>query len=170
MERARIRIGALVDIVLKAHQSTGQLSRGTVSEILTNSSHHPRGCKVRLEDGRVGRVQAVISSPGSSSNERNELNFNSRGRLPDTVSPPPPTGLTLSDFLPDFGEKEITSGKEWACLICTLENSGRDRVCGACGSDRPEKATLQNSSVTCSRCTFINSKGSVICQACGGAL
>jgi len=31
-----------------------------VAEILTNSDFHPRGIKVRLEDGQVGRVQSIL--------------------------------------------------------------------------------------------------------------
>jgi len=46
-----------VDIVLKADQPTGKLTRGVVKRILTNSPTHPRGIKVMLEDGQVGRVQ-----------------------------------------------------------------------------------------------------------------
>jgi uncharacterized repeat protein (TIGR03833 family) len=60
--RADIRPGCTVDIVQKADQRSGKLTRGTVQEILTNSSFHPHGIKVRLADGRVGRVAAVIGS------------------------------------------------------------------------------------------------------------
>jgi uncharacterized repeat protein (TIGR03833 family) len=31
-----------------------------VKEILTSSATHPHGIKVRLEDGQVGRVQAIV--------------------------------------------------------------------------------------------------------------
>ncbi|SMC24210.1 conserved hypothetical protein [Clostridium acidisoli DSM 12555] len=58
--RADIYAGRLVDIVLKEDQRTGKLTRGTVKDILTKSSYHPRGIKVRLTDGQVGRVQAII--------------------------------------------------------------------------------------------------------------
>jgi len=58
--RRDVRVGDEVDIVLKRDQSTGRLTRGVVSEILTNSPFHARGVKVRLSDGRVGRVKAVI--------------------------------------------------------------------------------------------------------------
>ena len=58
--RADIKPGALVDIVLKKDQPTGALTRGRVSRILTNSRTHPHGIKVMLEDGRVGRVQAIV--------------------------------------------------------------------------------------------------------------
>lgn len=59
-ERDKIELGALVDIVLKEDQKTGKLTRGRVGEILTNSSFHPHGIKVRLRDGQVGRVQTVL--------------------------------------------------------------------------------------------------------------
>ena len=58
--RAEIKIGALVDIVLKKDQPTGKLTRGHVKRILTNSPTHPHGIKVMLEDGQVGRVQEII--------------------------------------------------------------------------------------------------------------
>jgi len=58
--RDAIRPGLTVDIVQKQDQRTGKLTRGKVKEILTNSASHPHGIKVRLEDGRVGRVAAII--------------------------------------------------------------------------------------------------------------
>ena len=59
--RADIRIGALVDIVLKKDQGTGELTRGHVKRILTNSAHHPHGIKVMLSEGdAVGRVKYII--------------------------------------------------------------------------------------------------------------
>jgi uncharacterized repeat protein (TIGR03833 family) len=57
--RSEIRPGSLVDIVLKADQPTGKLTRGVVADLLTNSSNHPQGIKVRLNDGKIGRVQAI---------------------------------------------------------------------------------------------------------------
>ncbi len=57
--RSDIRPGSRVAIVLKEDQRTGNLTMGVVREILTPSAYHPRGIKVRLEDGRVGRVQRV---------------------------------------------------------------------------------------------------------------
>ncbi|MED3761377.1 YwbE family protein [Peribacillus frigoritolerans] len=57
--RKDITPGAFVDIVLKADQRTGKLTSGTVKDILTNSSTHPHGIKVRLTDGQVGRVQVI---------------------------------------------------------------------------------------------------------------
>ena len=60
-EREKVKIGSEVEVILKANQKTGTLTRGIVAEILTNSSFHPRGIKVRLEDGQIGRVQNIIS-------------------------------------------------------------------------------------------------------------
>jgi len=60
--RKDIRPGLEVDIILKKDQRTGKRTRGIVKAILTNSSFHPHGIKVRLQDGQVGRVQEILSS------------------------------------------------------------------------------------------------------------
>lgn len=59
--RKDITPGIEVDIVLKADQRTGKLTNGIVRDILTNSSTHPHGIKVRLTDGQVGRVKSIKS-------------------------------------------------------------------------------------------------------------
>lgn len=59
--RKNVKPGTEVMVVLKRDQRTGKLTRGTVKEVLTNSSSHPRGIKVRLSDGRVGRVQEILA-------------------------------------------------------------------------------------------------------------
>jgi uncharacterized repeat protein (TIGR03833 family) len=48
-----------VSIVLKEDQPTGHQVKGIVAELLTRGDH-PRGVKVRLRDGRVGRVQKLV--------------------------------------------------------------------------------------------------------------
>jgi uncharacterized repeat protein (TIGR03833 family) len=58
--RDAIHPGDTVDIILKTDQRSGKLTRGIVQEILTNSSFHPHGIKVRIRDGRVGRVAGVM--------------------------------------------------------------------------------------------------------------
>ena len=58
--RKNIKPGAKVNIVLKADQRSGKLTSGVVRDILTSSSHHPHGIKVRLESGEVGRVKEVL--------------------------------------------------------------------------------------------------------------
>ncbi|EXJ57222.1 hypothetical protein A1O7_07569 [Cladophialophora yegresii CBS 114405] len=56
---AQIKPGLPVSIVLKADQRTGRQVQGTVSQLLTRHNH-PRGIKVKLTDGRVGRVQQIL--------------------------------------------------------------------------------------------------------------
>jgi uncharacterized repeat protein (TIGR03833 family) len=58
-KRKDIRPGMRVRIIEKHNQKTGALSGGIVARILTKSPSHPHGIKVMLEDGRVGRVQAI---------------------------------------------------------------------------------------------------------------
>jgi uncharacterized repeat protein (TIGR03833 family) len=55
----QVTAGAHVAIVLKADQPTGRTVSGVVRDVLTRGDH-PRGIKVRLADGRVGRVQAIV--------------------------------------------------------------------------------------------------------------
>lgn len=63
-KRGDIRRGARVLIVLKKDQGTGKLTEGTVADILTGSSVHPHGIKVRLSSGEVGRVKQILENPG----------------------------------------------------------------------------------------------------------
>lgn len=65
--RSSIRTGICVDIVTKQDQRSNKRTRGMVLEILTNSSFHPHGIKVRLEDGKVGRVVAIVSDDPADS-------------------------------------------------------------------------------------------------------
>ena len=58
-ERIDIKAGLRVSIVVKADQRSGKLTEGVVKDILTNSSVHPHGIKVRLEGGQVGRVKKI---------------------------------------------------------------------------------------------------------------
>jgi uncharacterized repeat protein (TIGR03833 family) len=59
-DRKDIRPGVRVRIVLKQDQRTGKLTGGTVKDVLTKSTHHPHGIKVRLETGEVGRVKEIV--------------------------------------------------------------------------------------------------------------
>ena len=59
-KRSNIKIGSNVSIVLKEDQRSGKLTDGVVQDILTNSSTHPHGIKVRLMSGEVGRVKEVF--------------------------------------------------------------------------------------------------------------
>ena len=59
-KRSEIKSGMNVGIVLKEDQSTGYITYGVVQRILTNSSTHPHGIKVRLISGEVGRVKEYV--------------------------------------------------------------------------------------------------------------
>lgn len=58
--RSDVKPGARVGIVRKQDQRSGKLTEGVVQTILTNSSTHPHGIKVRLVSGEVGRVKAIL--------------------------------------------------------------------------------------------------------------
>jgi uncharacterized repeat protein (TIGR03833 family) len=47
-------------IIQKQDQRTEKLTEGIVKDILTSSSTHPHGIKVRLINGIVGRVKQIL--------------------------------------------------------------------------------------------------------------
>jgi uncharacterized repeat protein (TIGR03833 family) len=59
-KRAQLKPGLRVRIVLKQDQPSGKLTEGILKDILTSSPTHPHGIKVRLMDGKVGRVKEII--------------------------------------------------------------------------------------------------------------
>ena len=58
-KRGNIFSGMHVSIVQKKDQASGKLTKGVVKDILTKSSVHQHGIKVRLETGEVGRVKII---------------------------------------------------------------------------------------------------------------
>jgi uncharacterized repeat protein (TIGR03833 family) len=58
--RGDIKPGLRVLTVLKRDQRSGKVTEGIVKDILTKSPTHPRGIKVRLESGEVGRVKEIL--------------------------------------------------------------------------------------------------------------
>jgi uncharacterized repeat protein (TIGR03833 family) len=58
--RKDIRPGLRVEIILKRDQHSGKRTIGIVQDILTSAAYHSRGIKVRLDDGQIGRVQAIL--------------------------------------------------------------------------------------------------------------
>lgn len=69
--------GVGVNIVLKADQRTGRLTTGHIADILTRGDH-PRGIKVRLTTGQIGRVQSLaegsaMQQPDILAQSSNEL-------------------------------------------------------------------------------------------------
>ena len=57
--RNDIKVGLSVGVVLKKDQKSGNITKGEVSRILTNSGSHHHGIKVMLSDGQVGRVKEI---------------------------------------------------------------------------------------------------------------
>ncbi|MDF2881416.1 MAG: hypothetical protein K0R54_1973 [Clostridiaceae bacterium] len=57
--RKDIKVGTKVLVVQKQDQRSGKLTEGIVQKLLTNSQVHPRGIKVMLEGGIVGRVKVI---------------------------------------------------------------------------------------------------------------
>ena len=60
--RANIKPGLEVGVVKKEDQRSGKITIGVVKDILTKSSYHPHGIKVRLTSGEVGRVKEIGSA------------------------------------------------------------------------------------------------------------
>ena len=58
--RSCINPGIDVYIVKKEDQRSGKETIGTVSRLLTKSAYHPRGIKVMLDNGIVGRVARFV--------------------------------------------------------------------------------------------------------------
>lgn len=58
--RSRIRPGTAVWIIEKEHYGTQNYKQGIVQDILSSVAQHPRGIKVRLVDGSIGRVQWLM--------------------------------------------------------------------------------------------------------------
>ena len=64
-QRSKPQSGLEVEIVQKQDHRSGVLTRGVVRDILTNSSTHLHGIKVRLETGGVVRVKHIHSQTWS---------------------------------------------------------------------------------------------------------
>lgn len=58
--RNLIRPGVSVWIIEKENYGTTNYKQGIVQQLLTSKGVHPRGIKVRLVDGTVGRVQWLV--------------------------------------------------------------------------------------------------------------
>lgn len=59
-KRSNIKVGLDVGIVMKDDQQSGYITYGKVQQILTKSSSHPHGIKVRLDTKEVGRVKEIV--------------------------------------------------------------------------------------------------------------
>lgn len=117
--------GVSVYIVLKQDQPTGREVQGVVQDLLTRGNH-PRGIKVRLTDGRVGRVQRMANdqpppqqAPAQQQQQQQPAGFVVRreGRQVPTYTdirndeyPSLPPPRTLLDFLPDTENETRSEG------------------------------------------------------------
>jgi uncharacterized repeat protein (TIGR03833 family) len=135
--RFDISPGTSVAIVLKCDQGSGRLTNGIVQSILTNSENHPRGIKVRLTSGQVGRVQhigATSATHAAASDfdapEDTLLSTRPAPSLGDWLQfPAPPTRTTTSAPPP------VTP---WVCTACTFENTNIELECEMCMTVRSD--------------------------------
>ena len=58
--RSEIKRGDAVWVIEKSEYGTNNFTQGIVKDILTSKEDHPRGVKVRLVDGTIGRVQWLM--------------------------------------------------------------------------------------------------------------
>lgn len=107
--------GAAVFIVLKDDQPTGQETAGIVADVLTKGNH-PRGIKVRLQDGQVGRVQRMGTAESTQQDASSGYDATSSSRLPrrdfshkytdvrldEHEYPSELPSRSLADFMPEF--------------------------------------------------------------------
>lgn len=128
--------GATVSIVLKADQPTGHEVQGTVQDLLTRGDH-PRGIKVRLVDGRVGRVQRMaptydessavqVSSGLDGAYGREDLRserggHRSQGRGRGRAQPQPPKYQDVRDDDYTYTEEHREQGNSLAVYLDAFE-------------------------------------------------
>lgn len=62
--------GDKVKVVEKKNYASGQLTEGVVKDVLTSKKFHPRGHKVRLVNGVIGRVQKFSDSENEIKEKR----------------------------------------------------------------------------------------------------
>ena len=59
-KRSQIKVGTAVWVIEKENYGTDKYKQGIVKQLLTSKENHPRGVKVQLTDGTIGRVQWLI--------------------------------------------------------------------------------------------------------------
>ncbi|KAJ0416087.1 hypothetical protein BJY00DRAFT_317220 [Aspergillus carlsbadensis] len=92
--------GKLVNIILKADQPTGRTVSGTVATLLTRGNH-PRGIKVRLTDGRVGRVQSMAAggAGNETSSQMGTVSTFPTSRVAESAVGPPSQTIGLDAYI-----------------------------------------------------------------------
>ncbi|KAH8816890.1 hypothetical protein F5884DRAFT_664247 [Xylogone sp. PMI_703] len=156
--------GAAVSIVLKVDQPTGREVQGFVAEILTNGNH-PRGIKVRLVDGRVGRVQRMVSedeartasaglsglgrngeisngSPAETPNSRTRMRY--RDIREEANMATPKTVYNLEDFLPVGHPLREDSEAGVRSASANSSSNVETLLCPVCGQFKGDEAAVSH--------------------------
>jgi monoterpene epsilon-lactone hydrolase len=117
-QRAGIRPGQRVAIVLKKDQRSHKRTVGVVKDILTSSAFHPHGIKVRLESGQIGRVQAILSEETSGAP-------NMTAKADARISVPSPESTRLrATLIKDAGGSDVpldVQRRQWEESVAAVE-------------------------------------------------
>lgn len=165
--------GAHVSIVLKVDQPTGRQVQGTVADVLT-SGNHPRGIKVRLVDGRVGRVQRMATEEEARAGSEGLSNLGRNGEasgglhqgVRTTTAPStsrfniryrdvreeeeldgPPAGYSLGDLLPPghpLLEQHDSPAHERGVPNETTDLSSATQVCPVCNEFEGDEIAISH--------------------------
>ena len=128
-ERSRITVGARVVVVKKEHQRSGEETVGEVARLLTGAAYHPRGIKVMLSTGQVGRVRRfaaeedggyemchcrhfVISFPRGSS-----ICFSCPTRGEHQHSPVRPRGIAITPLVHNYLHQSLCHDPRYYAAI-----------------------------------------------------
>ncbi|KAK1447457.1 hypothetical protein CMEL01_09296 [Colletotrichum melonis] len=144
--------GAGVNIVLKADQPTGRTVSGIVQDVLTRGNH-PRGIKVRLSDGRVGRVQSHTDGRQQAQDPSFISSEVADGSTAygDSRRPPRRGGGRRQDAEPELPSAQV--GLEAYIRPAKQKNCGRGRAAANSDAEVQEAApTPVSETVTCPVC------------------
>ncbi|EHK17208.1 uncharacterized protein TRIVIDRAFT_195187 [Trichoderma virens Gv29-8] len=136
--------GAAVFIILKEDQPTGRETQGVVQDVLT-SGDHPRGIKVRLRSGQIGRVQRLddgSSEPSSgttwasnASSSRFSSRYTDIRNDDDFGYLQGPPERSLADFMPDLEPAANSTSSDEAGGVRIDESSVICPICEAFEGD-----------------------------------
>ncbi|KAI9167539.1 hypothetical protein HJFPF1_03667 [Paramyrothecium foliicola] len=133
--------GASVFIVLKEDQPTGRETQGIIQDVL-GRGNHPRGIKVRLQGGHVGRVQRMGYNTSSSAAPQSFSASSGSSRLSHRYTdvrndeyPSEPPSRSLADFMPTMinerasaPEIEVSSQQTVRCPFCEAFEGDEEAV------------------------------------------
>ncbi|EPE27689.1 hypothetical protein GLAREA_04480 [Glarea lozoyensis ATCC 20868] len=157
--------GASVSIVLKPDQPTGREVQGTVVEVLT-SGNHPRGIKVRLGDGRVGRVQRIVSEETAKAGAEglSGLGRNGESSGESRIATTMPSGFTHRKYgdyridVPDEPPSNELSLSDYVVVKTAKKGKGKKK-----STEETDAVINDGDSTTLSAPALVTSK----CPVCG---